>query len=516
VSVAGLKPRGDPRLETPGWDPEVNDRAARLAMRLLAIANIAASLWYFAWLLQIRHAGHPGLYSLLVVAELFNLTQAAGFWWTCAVQRVRAHLPPLLNAEVDVLIPVCNEPVTVVEPTVVAATRLRGASVRVYLLDDGPDPQMQALAARCGVHYMTRPGNAGAKAGNINHALARTSGEYVAVFDADHVADPRFFEHTLGQLTDERVAFVQTPQYYANNRDGGVASASWAQQALFFGAIARGKDRLGAMFCCGTNVVFRRTALESVGGFPEESITEDFQLSIRLHERGWKSVYVPTVLARGLGPPDMASYVSQQQRWARGCLSALPAAARARLPWRLKLQYLLSAMFFLTGWTLAVYMSLPVIAILTGVLPINVETAHEFLLRFGPYWSLTLLTVAVAGGRAYTVSALTLASTTFWVHVAASLSVALGRRGGFVVTPKTGAGTRQPRAVAPALAAIAVLAGSTAYGVAVNLSPALISNAAFALAHISVLTAGAWPALQRGRQVGTELPAEEPSREPAA
>ena len=90
---------------------------------------------------------------------------------------------------------------------------------------------------------------------------------------------------------------MQTPQYYANWDRGEVPGAAWGQQALFFGPIARGKDGHDAMFCCGTNVVFRRAALERVGGFPADSVTEDFELSIRLHERGWRSRYVPEVLA---------------------------------------------------------------------------------------------------------------------------------------------------------------------------------------------------------------------------
>jgi len=64
------------------------------------------------------------------------------------------------------------------------------------------------------------------------------------------------------------VAFVQTPQYYANADRSGVAAAAWAQQSLFFGSIAVARDAMGAMFCCGTNVVFRRAALEAVGYFP--------------------------------------------------------------------------------------------------------------------------------------------------------------------------------------------------------------------------------------------------------
>lgn len=90
------------------------------------------------------------------------------------------------------------------------------------------------------------------------------------MFDSDHVADTAFLKQTLGHFANPAVAFVQTPQYYANHRHGGIPAAAWAQQALFFGPIARGKDGLDAMFCCGTNVVFRREALEAVGGFPGE------------------------------------------------------------------------------------------------------------------------------------------------------------------------------------------------------------------------------------------------------
>ena len=130
---------------------------------------------------------------------------------------------------------------------------------------------------------------------------------------------------------------MQTPQYYANGDASRIAAASWAQQALFFGAIARGKDGLDAMFCCGTNVLFRRAALESVGGFPTNSLTEDFELSIRLHERGWRSRRTCRRCSRaGSGRRTWPPTSSQQQRWARGCLSGLPRALRARLPLKLK------------------------------------------------------------------------------------------------------------------------------------------------------------------------------------
>src|SRR5690606_4746495 len=119
--------------------------------------------------------------------------------------------------------------------------------------DDGGRDEMEDLARRYGTRYMTRPTREGAKAGAINYALQRCDAPFVAVLDCDHVPDERFLAACLERFDSPQVAFVQAPQYYANWRDGGVAEASWAQQSLFFGPIARGRDALGAMFCCGTN-----------------------------------------------------------------------------------------------------------------------------------------------------------------------------------------------------------------------------------------------------------------------
>lgn len=485
----------DPRLGPRHWRPEEATAWGGRRARWLVLLNLPLALWYLTWLLTPGRISNPVLYGLLVAAEALNIVQALGFWWTLASIDKRVPRPPCKKAiAVDVFIPVYNEPVEVVEATVAAATRMRSAEVRVALLDDGGTPEMAALARRYGVRYICRPGNEGAKAGNINWSLARTDAPYVAIFDCDHVPDPRFLEVTLAYF-DDNVAFVQTPQYYANGTDSGVAGASWAQQALFFGTIAVGRDELGAMFCCGTNVVFRRSALEAVGGFPTQSLTEDFDLSIRLHEKGWESRYVPEVLAAGIGPEDMASYTGQQLRWARGCLSSLPRIVRARLPLRIRLNYLLSAAHWLTGWTFLVYMVFPIVRILTGAQPLVVSSPDEFLLHWAPYFAGGMATVTLAAGGCYTFSAFALMVANFWVHIVASILTLFRRKGKFVVTPKKGGTGRQLRPVLAPLAMIALLAGVSAYGLVRNQSPATVNNVAFASVHISVLLAGIWPAL---------------------
>ncbi|MBV8432007.1 MAG: glycosyltransferase [Solirubrobacterales bacterium] len=503
--------RLDIRLRRPQWSPLPNGLPVRIRVRLAAAIGVPLIVWYLSWLLNPARIGEPVLYVLLIVAELLNVIQAVGFWWTCGFERVRQPRAPRHPAMVDVFIPRYDEPREIVELTVAAAAGLRGDEVRVWLLDDGDSDDMQSLAEAYDVGYIRRPVHDHAKAGNINYALARTDAPYVAIIDCDHVAFPEFLEDTLGHFDeDERLAFVQTPQYYANGYQGGVAGAAWHQQTLFFGAIARGKDGLGATFCCGTNVVFRRAALEDTGGFPTHSITEDFELSIALHERGWRTAYLPKVLASGLGPEDMAGYTTQQLRWARGCLSSLPRVFRARLPWRLRAQYMLSGLYWLSGWTVLVYMAFPLVRILFGVQPLAHLTAPEFLLHFAPYFLVALSTAALAGAGSYTFSALALAAASFWVFIVASLLTLARRRGSFKVTPKTGTGRRQPRAVAPALVAIGVLAGVSIWGLLQHQDAATFNNAAFALFHICILTTGCWPALRRAR------PAQVPTASRAA
>ncbi|MGH9045740.1 MAG: glycosyltransferase family 2 protein [Acidimicrobiales bacterium] len=494
----------DPRRDTPRWFGPAQWKSVDRKLGVLFPLAILSSLWYFSWLLRPDRVGDPVLYGLLVTAELFNLVQAAGFWWTCRKGRDRGRAPVIEHRKaVDVFIPVYTEPLEVVGPTVAAAAAMRGAELHVYVLDDAGRPELRELAERHGVTYVRRASNAGAKAGNLNHALGVTFSPYFAVFDCDHVPDPAFMEETVGWLEASDVAFVQVPQLYANASQRRLTAAASAQQSLFFGGIARGKDGLGAMICCGTNFVARRSAIDEVGGFPMDSLTEDFSLSIRLRERGWRGVYVNKALAQGLGPEDMASYVSQQQRWSRGCLAAIPEAIRAELPWRDRLQFLLSSMFFLSGWTFALYMALPIVRIFSGHQPLAGATAAQFVFHFAPYFCISLAAVAVAGAGVYTFEAFALMIANFWIHILSALFVLAKRTGRFVVTAKHGSEGAQPLTALPALLVMAVLGSSVGYAFDGRFTPGTLNNVAFACFHLSVLTIGVWPAIA-GRHAQVE------------
>ena len=240
---------------------------------------------------------------------------------------------------VDVFVPVYKEPVDIVDLTVAAAAGLRGAEVRVWVLDDGnDDTAMRDLAGplRHGLHP---PGRAHRREGGQHQQRPQA---HERALHRRLRLRPRGGRGlpggaTLGYMDDPYIAFVQTPQYYANADQNRSPRRPGPSSALFFGAIARGKDGLDPVFCCGTNVLFRREAFEERRGlFRPTRVTEDYELSIWLHEAGWKGARCRRCSRGGLGPEDMAAYVSQQQRWARGCLSGLPRALRARLPLKLK------------------------------------------------------------------------------------------------------------------------------------------------------------------------------------
>jgi len=467
-------------------------RAAYLRnCRLLSAACVIAGAYYLWWLIADAKPANPYLYAILIGAELFNLAQAAGFWFTISSQKWTVPTDADFSAtgeRVDAFITVYGEPRDVVENTVRAVMAIRHPRLSVWVLDDGPDPGIAKIAERHGAAYVTRPNRIGAKAGNVNHALTLSSGDFVIIFDADHAPVPEFLERTMTCFAEERVAFVQTPQSYRNRFENRVAAGAHEQQALFYGPILRGKDSAHAVFSCGTNVVFRRVALEQIGGLPEDSITEDLRVSLILKKLRWTSVYVSEVLATGLGPVDVSGYFSQQLRWARGGLEIL----MRRLPFfsgiggARGLQYGLSFLYWFTGIAYAGYIVLPLAFLFFGLRPVQVP--NEYPSHFLPYVFITLFTMVYASEFTLTFRGIWFTLAAFPVHIAALLQSIFGRAARFVVTSKV-AGKRSLRPVWVHVVTVTALAVAIVYGiVTMGFTPSVVNNVAFALGHILIVS----------------------------
>ncbi|EMV7409848.1 TPA: UDP-forming cellulose synthase catalytic subunit [Enterobacter soli] len=226
---------------------------------------------------------------------------------------------------VDVYIPTYNESLDVVRDTVLAAQCIDYPrdKMKIYLLDDGKRREFAVFAADVGVGYITRNDNSHAKAGNLNHAMKLTQGELITVFDCDHVATRIFLQATVGGfLKDPKLALVQTPHYFYSpdpfERNLSVGRNIPNEGTLFYGPIQQGNDNWNATFFCGSCAVIRRSALEEIGGFAVETVTEDAHTALKMQRLGWKSAFLDIPLAAGLATERLVLHVIQRTRWARG------------------------------------------------------------------------------------------------------------------------------------------------------------------------------------------------------
>ncbi|MEB7923912.1 UDP-forming cellulose synthase catalytic subunit [Atlantibacter hermannii] len=271
---------------------------------------------------------------------------------------------------VDIYIPSYNESLDVVRDTVLAAQCIDYPKdkLNIYLLDDGKRREFAVFAADAGVGYITRMDNSHAKAGNLNHALKLTKGELICVFDCDHVATRIFLQATVGSfLQDPKLALLQTPHYFYSpdpfERNLSLGKNIPNEGSLFYGPIQQGNDYWNATFFCGSCAVIRRSALEEIGGFAVETVTEDAHTALKMQRLGWKSAFLAIPLAAGLATERLVLHVIQRTRWARGMTQIFrmdnPLFGRG-LTWQQRCCYLSAMLYF--------QFALPRVAFLTAPL----------------------------------------------------------------------------------------------------------------------------------------------------
>jgi len=416
---------------------------------LLIYTNVIVACIYFSWWFLPRSGGNPYLYTALLVGEVYHVLMATIFWFTIFPSKNNSfnstnNTRPDFAPSVDVYITVAGEPTEIVRKTVQKACEIDYPNFKVYILNDsyvaGKESwhDIEKLASEYKAICITRKTPGGAKAGNINHALSRTSGDLIAVLDADMVPHPTFLKKLVPYFINTSVGFVQSPQYYINHKSNEISAGAWEQQELFFGAIMKGKDKDNAAFICGTNFVVRRAALESVGGFNTQSIAEDILTSLLIHQKGWRSHYVDEVLCEGLGPEDLLSYYKQQRRWGFGSLTLLfrhnPFLKRG-LTLRQKIHYFSSVLFYLNGIVVAIDILMPLIYFYFGLRPVAATTT-SFAIFFIPYIFLILFTLYEVSGRSITFRAMAFSQSSWFLQIQTFFENLLRFKVGFDVTPK--------------------------------------------------------------------------------
>ena len=277
----------------------------------------------------------------------------------------------------------------------------------IYLLDDTRRPEVKALAKQLGCHYLTRPDNRHAKAGNLNHALSHIKSDLIVIFDADFVPTQNFLTRTVGFFQDPQVGLVQTPQSFYNPdpiaRNLGLEDVLTPEEEVFYRQVQRVRDGAGAVVCAGTSFVVRRSALDKIGGFVTEAVSEDFFTGIQLAAKGYRLMYLNEKLSAGLAAENIAAHAVQRIRWAQGTLQAFfissnPLTIRGLKPIQ-RLAYFEGLLHWFSSIARVGFLLMPLAYSFFQVIPLQ-ATEAELLHFFLPFYLVQLSVFAWLNYRA--------------------------------------------------------------------------------------------------------------------
>jgi cellulose synthase (UDP-forming) len=281
---------------------------------------------------QVRFEAHsPVLWPFMAFTATYVIYQAislpvnfTGRGFDLAAHRARIQAwHPAAYPSVDIYLPICGEPIEVLRNTWDAVFELIAGypgTAQAYVLDDGPSDEARAVSESLGFCYLRRPDlRVYKKSGNLRHAFAHTSGEYLVILDADFAPRPDFLAETLPYMDDPAIAIVQTPQFFRESAgQTWIENAAGAIQEVFYRSIQVARDRLGAAICVGTSAVYRRAALAPQGGPTLIPYAEDVHTGLDVRRAGWSMIYLPIVLSTGICPDNLDAFVRQQYRWCTG------------------------------------------------------------------------------------------------------------------------------------------------------------------------------------------------------
>ncbi|MDQ1744615.1 MAG: hypothetical protein QOE23_2954 [Pseudonocardiales bacterium] len=499
---------------------ELSWRPMQRSVRFAVTVALAATVFYLLFLLNPAYRGNVYVWLIVLLAEGLVVFQALTTWWT-----ILAHSPSPdalevhtwrrklaageLTATVDVFITVYGEPLEIVRGTILAARDMT-LQHTVWVLDDGDSDELRDCAAELGVQYLRRDVHDHAKAGNVNAGVRRTTGEFFVILDADHVPSPDFLLRALPHLQDPQVAFVQTPQTFPAAR-GLVAVGTGEAQRIFYELVMPGKNHFNAVFCVGTNVIFRRTALAEIGGMYTASNSEDIWTSLELHRRGWRSVFVPETLARGLAPDNLLSFFKQQFRWSYGGFEVLLRGGlfrRKGLTLDQRVQYLLTSLHYLLSLSALAFMSVPSLYLLFGLSPIRSDMSN-WLAHYAPFYVIIVLVTLIQTGG-FKLSSMIVSIGAAPVHLRAFVMAIFGRKAKWSATNAgpgglPGVGLVLPHVALLLLNAVAVTVGAAALGHRFTNVPASLFAMFWAVLYIALLARIIIEAVSEPRQVKARL-----------
>lgn len=394
--------------------------------------NLATNLFYIP----------TAFFVLFAFVSLLTIITAIGEWdFELHADRVGLFHQNTNLPTVDVFLPSAGENLTVLENTYKWVSELNWPTekLEIYVMDDSDRLDVAVMAERFGFNYLVRP-NRGylKKAGNLQYAFRQTSGDLIAIFDADFVPAANYLYEIGNYFEDPSIGIVQSPQFFDTD-----SSMNWIQrtagsvQELFYRAIQVARSKIGSPICCGTSAVYRRSALVEAGGFVQIEHSEDVYTGIALRRQGFRTIYIPTVLTKGLCPDGAKAFFNQQYRWCAGSMTLL----RDREFWEVKMTFLqrlcyVSGFLYFLFTALWIFMGfVPVIAMifffpdevrLSNYIPLIPSLIYAWIIQ--PNWHRTKYGIEIQSIRALTA----------YAHFFAIKDIFFGKLQGWIPTGEAG------------------------------------------------------------------------------
>ncbi|HXS37875.1 MAG TPA: glycosyltransferase, partial [Flavipsychrobacter sp.] len=423
--------------------PSPTPKEKRVLRLMIFVGLLSMGLLLYA-LFQSKAVSYFPLYVLLIITMVYYSLKYLHEWYHYF--SISSDNKPVRqkNYTVDILTTYCaGEPFDMLEQTLTAIQNITYPHT-AWCCDEADDIQVKQLCLRLGVRHVTRIVKKDAKAGNINNALQFATGELCVVLDPDHVPARGFLDEVVDYFNDSSVGFVQIVQAYYNQEESLVAKGAAQQTYPFYGPMMMTMHTYGTVQAIGANCTFRRSALDSIGGHAS-GLAEDMHTAMKLHAAGWRSVYVPAILTRGLVPATMSSYYKQQLKWSRGTWELLFVTYPklfSKFTWRQKIHYITLPFHYLSGFIFFINFLIPVISLFTGYIPLGMDVLSFFLAAF-PLFSMSMLIRHYAQKwlpdekeRGFHIVGGILQIGAWWIHSVGIIYTLLRKKVPYIPTPK--------------------------------------------------------------------------------
>lgn len=477
-------------------EPVINPtRWERHTLRFMVLIGVVCMALFLAELLR-AGGEYPILYWTLVATIIFTCLKILHEWIHYLYITVPATPVPEKEFTVDVFTTFCaGEPYDMIRETLMAIKAIKYPH-QTFLCDEADDPYLKNLCKELGVIHVTRTLKINAKAGNINNALQYSSADLCVILDPDHVPFPEFLDPIVPHFNNPEVGFVQIVQSYKNQDQGLIAKGAAQQTYQFYGPIMMTMNQYGTVLAIGANCTFRRAALDSIGGHAA-GLAEDMHTAMQLHAKGWKSVYVPAVLARGLVPSTLSAYYSQQLKWARGVFELLVTSYPklfSKFTWQQKLHYGVIPMYYLSGLFILLNFAIPIVSLVLNTSPINFDFLNFATIGLPLFISILLIRLFVQKWvmeeeeRGVHIVGGLLMIGTWWVFLTGQFYTILRKKVPYIPTPKDDNEDDNWRLNIPNVVVILLSVAAIGYGLYNDWNPYNLIMAGFAAINCVILS----------------------------